>query len=1271
MEKIVEPAEIEQFSFIDFYKRNGLSWAAGDLFLVGRSRTMERLGEVAAILRMFSNQKKQPVIKQITVVLPPSSQDGVELLTQLTVSFGDAIARIQGRPLAPDKLDAAFAVVRCVRAANLEMNTILELIQHSEKNCAFLISEAALYRADDVSLTMPVSPLPEDTWVPNLHLLAERAVKAGTDTECYIVLDAGEFKPARVANVDLLCAVEHCGVATAEASGPSVLQLAAQAEHWQELITSGNLDKAISEIETTDDLSVKQKAFMRLQMFSLAGQSNEVRSALEAEPMLSENLSAESALQIAMIAESANENKIAAALLATAIPMLRSQELLETSMTLAERLRKADLVAAGEVGLSTFFPNSKSLRHRRAQAMMRERRYDEASRLLAQENTLEATERAAVYAILNSHLTENEGIDIGAVIEQISTTYPAWIAEVRRICASHLEAIGERGAGLALLLDVEGSETPIDHKSAWEIIGLVERGRLLLDPEIDDETVTIAIERVIEVLSHRPTDGHARLRLTHLLSPQVLGTSATPIMALVVMSLIKRGINPIAVQPIDQRPKSCPLETLPSIIRQVMKWLSADGPSLVLGQRIFPPEQLDTSADEVMAGLAKMIEHIGQKIDDEGDVKTLEMCIAVAAAIAPHCSDPHQDLIVLRLAAGALALSGRVQKARDYAEQGLVMAGESPHRQRLAWFAFADIYARLGNFTESLIGMACSLAAHDHATWDQVWYESLLFLRLFRDLNLIELSRPLLDPARQALTQMGAEAMYSYRLETIELQIRLYEYDRLAKTDPKHLNDIIEDVVKNVQKVIEAGDEAAPAAMLLASLLRIAESQGVMHLAAKSLLASALERVGPQARVLIESAGANQPTIDQVVALASQMESARHAEDIGYDVRNLVVVSRRLLASSAARDATVAIYATELLADQAMTLPGENGEGERLFDKASGPAEATCSLANENLAVVTLGLSGDGLVMVTVADGVLGTAVSESTSTFAPGKLAAWTQLYPYGYKDTTDINDFYTSTVQLGLSGLPNRAVIIASTDLQAFPPNLFQIDHNLAGREHRLATAPSLNWLKAVRANIKPRDGRILAWIPDAQPNEGLPTLAIIAERLRESFDRHAVTLTTGPRLPDNLAGADLVIVAAHGGVAEDKRFFRVVADDVGQIIASSAVSGSLADVGVVVLFVCSGGRLDKHPGASTTVGLVKELLNKGVSAVIAPPWPLNASVPPYWLPAFLRAWDAGAPVIDACYEANQEVKDRLGDDPAKFLAMSVYGDPLSAKSQQSTAK
>lgn len=155
----------------------------------------------------------------------------------------------------------------------------------------------------------------------------------------------------------------------------------------------------------------------------------------------------------------------------------------------------------------------------------------------------------------------------------------------------------------------------------------------------------------------------------------------------------------------------------------------------------------------------------------------------------------------------------------------------------------------------------------------------------------------------------------------------------------------------------------------------------------------------------------------------------------------------------------------------------------------------------------------------------------------------------------------------------------------------------------------------------------------------------------------DQHAA----GDAPPADLAGANLVIIAAHGGVATPNRFFRSVHDDTTGVRSAAATARRLAGAGVVVLFVCSAGRADPHPEANTTLGLAKHLLRQGCRAVIAPPWPLETSVPPHWLPVFLASSARGAPVIDACFEANRAVAAKLGDNPIRNLAMSVYGDPL----------
>jgi CHAT domain-containing protein len=94
--------------------------------------------------------------------------------------------------------------------------------------------------------------------------------------------------------------------------------------------------------------------------------------------------------------------------------------------------------------------------------------------------------------------------------------------------------------------------------------------------------------------------------------------------------------------------------------------------------------------------------------------------------------------------------------------------------------------------------------------------------------------------------------------------------------------------------------------------------------------------------------------------------------------------------------------------------------------------------------------------------------------------------------------------------------------------------------------------------------------------------------------------------------------------------------------------------------VMFVCSAGRHDEHPRARATVGLTRLLLERGVRAVVASPWPLDTRVPPRWLPTFLKWLDHGEPISDAVFAANLDVSSHFGPNPPHALAMHLYGDP-----------
>jgi hypothetical protein len=142
---------------------------------------------------------------------------------------------------------------------------------------------------------------------------------------------------------------------------------------------------------------------------------------------------------------------------------------------------------------------------------------------------------------------------------------------------------------------------------------------------------------------------------------------------------------------------------------------------------------------------------------------------------------------------------------------------------------------------------------------------------------------------------------------------------------------------------------------------------------------------------------------------------------------------------------------------------------------------------------------------------------------------------------------------------------------------------------------------------------------------------------------------------------AGATVAVITAHGGVHREEGFFQVVSDEGILRVTPGALAAALRNVGTVILFVCSGGRADKHPGAHTTLGLAKQILDRGSQAVIASPWPLDSRVPSHWLPAFLTHWSRGEPLIQANFAANKIVDQYFALDPAKGLAMTVFGNPM----------
>ena len=816
---------------------------------------------------------------------------------------------------------------------------------------------------------------------------------------------------------------------------------------------------------------------------------------------------------------------------------------------------------------------------------------------------------------------------------------------------------------------------PAAKPSAWALLRTVEQ--LLLSRNeagglgIDPVGLQIPVLELIHYLAANPIDGETRLALAKLLSVQVTGTYGVPILALATIALAEQGTTIVDSPELTGILKRVvDFEDIKPFYRAATLWLSRETP-VVLGRTVLPAELLTIPADDAISAITRMIDYAGSRLVDETDVNFIEQLLTVAVATAPHSSNPDVDLVLIRHVAGAYALAGRVQRARDFAENLLLLSiGRSLKRIRMAWYGFADIYHRLNNTQEALVAMACALACEGEISSEQAWYETHGLIRLLRDLNMTAAAASLLPRGKALIQRLGLQSEFAHRFETIALGILFRELITRSSSSGD-IREFIERAAKNCEVVMQHHDELTPVAVMLGQVIRYGELHGVQASEyARRMLENALSDLGDPGASLIRTVSEAAPNAADVLSLVGRLEGARHSDDTGYDIRFIAISAGLLLDSPECKsDPQIASFAIELLADHGIARPPANGIAplpSSLPATVEGPAQIAKDISLAGLDVHVMGLSeSKALVHVIARNGTLGDVVVEPPDIFSKDRLDTWSRQFPYSYGfERSDSNIFHTSMRGLALSSMDSRrAVFVMDTSLQQLPPNLLLVSDDLMGRNTATAVAPSLSWLKDAQSRLPLAVGSA-AWIPITASEKSDQTLAMIKDRLDGTFADHGIALDTNAQIPTSLEGRELAIITAHGGIVPEGRFFQVVADDADMKISAAALSRAVRNVGLVILFVCSAGRFDKHPMASTTVGLTKQLLDQGCSTVIASPWPLHASVPAYWLPAFLDAWSSGVPVIDANFEANKAVEKAMGDFPANCLAMSVFGNPLLEK-------
>jgi len=996
-------------------------------------------------------------------------------------------------------------------------------------------------------------------------------------------------------------------------------------------------------------------------------------------------LPAEASIQVARFAHKSGNDVLADEILPEEPEGVREQLWLEVGLDLATHLEDNDRIARFDARLFDLFPNSERLRENRDHRLQMNSWMPKSS-----QSHLFTTAGFTNYHLILQQRLSAQKLDYDSALEEARAWGQDCLELAHTCCAMRARSIGEPWNAALIARSITSSERYgrlATRILLWSVKSLMLKELVPVDKHDYYRRLFLS---AFQFLARHPEDNIVRLELITLLSVESCGDMGVPLAAITMLDIAKNGVN--LVQPSSntyEEPCLKSHEAIEASLKSGLVWLENLGASEP-GVTVVPRELLQANPDDIVCSIVQLVHRTSGQDGENVDLAFMEKLVILACSICPHAAQERdEDIRLMRHLAGHFATEGQFQRARNFAEQILIMGHSSAYRSRLAWQAFGDIYHRCRNHVVALVGLACALAVDVPIEKSDHWHEIYAIQRVLRDLGLFQLSRSFLPLMKSLLFDLGFDAYKDPRYVTAELGLRLKETD-VAAIEP--LGEILAEVNEACRSALGDRNLLLPIALLLGQSILKAEGAGVKILPeVKATLDTALGQLGTRMADMIRSVSVAKPTAKEVLAMFNGVERAAYASDVARDYAFLVQASRRLLNCDmhVEKHLVEGTFAIELLADHSVALPGD--EPTMTLD---WPARYAMELNKAGLDVAFLAVDSEGeLVVIHVSGEQVRMVEQPRHEKSFERRFRSWLKNYPrdYGRVDLEEGNNIFYMTMEMLDLRLPKseRLALVAEPFLQQLVANLVVVPQEngafsyFAGTKAAIGNVPSLSWLSAARDSE--RSGRTVykAWI-SALPrsvlgeaaeveNEGNTdqeelkresTLDIALERLSGCFESFGFVVDTGRRLPSDMKDAGLAVVTAHGGLNSDGRYLHSIRDDESLVETPSALATALAGVELVILFVCSGGRIDKSPWDNSTTSLPKQLLNNGSRVVIASPWPLSVIVTYNWLEPFLREWEAGATVLDATKIANDEVANRLGDVPQYFLAMRVYGDVLLTK-------
>jgi tetratricopeptide (TPR) repeat protein len=1256
-------------SFLEAYRQTIFEFGVADIFTDDSPDVAGRTGSFVLLMNQAKIGKDENHVHGILVIAPPSDSNLGCDQAEIERASRKAAETLFQRELSEQEQASIGRFVRVVHSKNYDIESVIHALQTADEGSAAVVLYAALYRmpAQQDIPPLPSIPLPDDLWVPHLCVLAARAVTIAKSRNFYLLLDTGEAAPQRPENYERLKGIDGCGLFGMYSKHDGGKLLADNIANWRSLAEAGRLGSAFASIDSLPSWMDSQKSFLKLQLMESVTPGEEILRILREDAHIRTKADYRARLKLARIAERANDDDLSLELLTSSIDELRSEEEYLLAAGLADDLAEFALLERILDRADVLFPSSSRLFDLRLRMYLRCRRYAELVKRVLDSTVPIEPQRRFFFLTLGSAFASEGPVDFDLLLNAVTSATPQFTSWCQVVCAN--EAIERQDFLQSIHLCMPIERRPLTMSIASVLIAALRR--LLLQRQLDGKNLMIKgddmvppVQAVIAYLSSNPRDAATRQRLTSLVSVETSGLLGFAVLVAITDRLsatttVKtRVVSP--AQPMTTEDEDATLE----VVKNIMDWSAKESP-LIPGRTVVPKDLLRVPPDEVMLLVRHALKH-GSDLRVKVEEETFDKIMAVGLIIAPLTTDPDEDLDLLRYAGARYIAANKAQKARDLAEQALNTAANTPIRKRLAWIAFSDIYHRAHSFNEALLGIACALSINIPVDYEQLYQEGSLLVRIYRDIKFITEAQRLADRLLVLCSELNLDKAYGQRIKTLLLHIRMMKVFGHPETLMEELPDLIQDAAQHCLELVEEGEETSPAVMILAQSIQRGIAAGIeVSEAANKVLRDRLAGTPHPIVDMLKLMDNSATTGSELLTFAQSIQAARNAEDIAFDLMMLGIATRRFLDSAIdSGDVGTAAFCIEALTDHAFR-NALVGTERSPFQEKERSVNMARDLSLRGIDILMVGLSERGiLVRLRVTEGVADLE-KESSDVFSGSKFLAWSEKYPYGYAQVTEaMNLFYVTLTGIGISLVPTRpTLLVMDNSLQQMPPNLIMSGDNFAGRQVPMAAAPSLSWAWEMSSRTFSTTKKV-AWISTEYADDKNPALIMVAERLDETLKTNEITLHTSAAVPNDLAEAEIAIIAAHGSILPEGRYVQRISDDADLTLYPAVLANAVRGSAIVILFVCSGGRFDTHPVAETTVGLVRELLDQGCSTVIASPWPLDTRVPSHWLPTFLERWNSGETAICASFAANQNVMKQMGDSPLESLAMNVFGDPLRTK-------